>query len=221
MHTRYGHLAQVGRSTAIARHRPSPGPRLLDPQPRQHLRRGGHAEAGLDQGALAAAVEGEPAAPGEQLVEERQVERRLLVGGGMQDRPVAHERQAAHRRVVEVGVEGEHVGVAGRHRVEQRGRARALQVDPPLHVRRARPTAGSSRSRAHSGWKEGSRPASDATRRTLTPLTSTIPSGSSSCQVMASRAHVVMTSTSQPRSATRCSASIRAPVSAPPRTSAP
>ena len=81
--------------------------------------------------------------------------------------------------------------------------------------------SGSERKDAQSGWNDSSRPASEAIRRTVTPLISLVPSGSSSRQVMASTAQVVSTSTSQPRSETRCSASILAPVSAPPRISAP
>ncbi len=81
--------------------------------------------------------------------------------------------------------------------------------------------SGSERRDAQRGWNESSRPASDTIRRTVTPLMSLVPSGSSSSHVMASTAQLVSTSTSQPRSETRCSASILAPVSAPPRISAP
>ena len=79
-------------------------------------------------------MEGETPAAREQVVEEGQVERRLLVRRGMQDGALGHQRQPAHRGVVQVRIEGEDVGVAGRHRVQQRGRAGTLQVHPPLHV---------------------------------------------------------------------------------------
>ena len=107
---------------------------LLHAQADEDLRRGRHAEARRDEGALTPAVEGEPPAAREQVVEERQVQRRLLVRRRMQDGARRHQRQPAHRRVVEVGVEGEDVGVTGRHRLEQRGRTGTLQVDPALHV---------------------------------------------------------------------------------------
>ena len=75
-----------------------------------------------------------PRQRGEEVVEEGQVECRLLVRRGTQGGALGHQRQPAHRRVVQVGVERLDVGVTGHHRVQRRGRAGTLQVHPPLHV---------------------------------------------------------------------------------------
>ena len=188
------HPARCTAGTARRPARTRPGPPsarsvgLFDPQADHHLRRGGDAEALDHQAALAAGVEGEAAALREQGVEDRQVQRRLLVGRRMEDGPLPHQGQAADRRVVEVGVEGDDVGVAGLHGTEQGGRLGALQVDPalacpPRPPARGRPAAGPT-----SGWKPSPRPASEAIRCTVTPLMVSVPSGSSSRHVSASSA---------------------------------
>jgi hypothetical protein len=76
---------------------------------------------------------------------------------------------------------------------------------------------GSARSEAENGWKEGSLPDEEAKRSTPTPLMASRPGGRTSFQVTKSSAQLVRTCTSQPFWATRCSASKRAAVSAPPR----
>ena len=194
---------------------------LLDPQADHHLRRGGHAEALDHQPSLAACVEGEAAALGEHGVEDGQVEGRLLVGSRMEDGPLPHAGQAADRRVVEVGVEGHHVGIAGLDRIEEGRGLGALQVDPALGVLLAG-TLGIGQEHLRQGVERlaPSRLRGDAVHRDPVDAPR-CPSGSSSRHVRASSDAEVKTSTWSPRSATRCSASMRAPVSAPPRISRP
>ena len=134
---------------------------LPHPEADQDLRRDRHAEARRHESALAPAVEGEPPATREEVVEEGQVECRLLVRRGTQGGALGHQRQPAHRRVVQVGVERLDVGVTGHHRVQRRGRAGTLQVHPPLHVG-GTGVRGVVASRAHRGWKCASRPAQRA-----------------------------------------------------------
>ena len=83
-------------------------------------------------------MEGESTALGEHGVKDGEMEGRLLVGRRMEDGPLSDAGQAADRRVVEVGVEGHDVGVAGVDRIEEGRGEGALQVDPALGVRRRR-----------------------------------------------------------------------------------
>ena len=82
----------------------------------------GHPMATLDEPALGGGVVADGIGVGEGGVEHLQVQRGLVVGGGMQH-PRRRGRLHAHdRRVVEVRVEGDHLGVARRAR-RRRGRA--------------------------------------------------------------------------------------------------
>jgi hypothetical protein len=65
-------------------------------------------------------VESETTALREQVVEEREVQGRLLVGGRVKDGPLSDQGQPAHGRVVQVGVESDDIGLAGLHRSEER-----------------------------------------------------------------------------------------------------
>ena len=107
---------------------------LLHPQPHQHLGRGAHVEETAHQVALALRLEDEHRALLEDALEEGQVQRRLFVRRRVHDGPLAHQRQPADGGVVQVGVEGDDLGAAALHRLEQGGRLRALQIDPMLHV---------------------------------------------------------------------------------------
>ena len=130
MHSRYG----ASPSPNVARASVGRARSLFDPEAGHHLRRGGDAEAVDHQAPLAPGVEGEAAALREQGVEERKVQGRLLVGRRMEDGPILHQGQAADGRVVEIGIEGDDVGVAGLHRAQQGRGLGALQVDPALLV---------------------------------------------------------------------------------------
>ena len=93
---------------------------LLHAQTDEDLRRRRHIEPRLYQTALAPGLEYEAAAASEQLVEDGEVQGRLLVSRRMHDGALRDQGQAAHARVVEVGVKRQHIGVTGRNLVEQR-----------------------------------------------------------------------------------------------------
>ena len=80
-------------------------------------------------------LEHQAAAGAEDVGEDRQPDRTLVVGGGMHDRPVAHELDAEHGRLVQVRVEHDGIGRALRDRVEQLGAARPLVTDPRERIR--------------------------------------------------------------------------------------
>ncbi len=94
----------------------------------------GHGEQALHEGALAPGLEHESAGRGQGLLEHRQVQRRLVVGGGVHDGPVGHEGDAVDRGGIQVGIEGEQVAVARHQGVEEVGTPRPLQLDELLRL---------------------------------------------------------------------------------------
>ena len=87
-------------------------------------------EALLGDGSLPLGVEGKAAGRLEDIVEERQADRGLVVRRGMQHGAVAHERQPQDSRVVQIRRERQQVVVARTDRFDQTGRDRSLLVDP-------------------------------------------------------------------------------------------
>ena len=113
-------------------------PRLLDPETHEDLACVRDAESAGDQRPFRSGLEDEGAAAREQLVEDGQVQGRLLVRGRVHHGALVHQRQPAHGRVVQVRVEDDDVGVARLDGAEERGGPGPLEVDQAFHVLGAR-----------------------------------------------------------------------------------
>ena len=217
-------LTTYGRSPMPSTSAPGPtaAGRLAHPEAEHDLRAVGHRVDPLDQPAFGHGVVAEGVGAGVGAPEDRQVERRLVVGRRVQHAGHRDPADAVDRRVVEVGVEGGDVGRQLSHTASTSVRDhRAVELHPAFGTGVGWPRPG--RSAAGRRARRSPSCARPPTRSggPVTPLSVLSPGGSTSSQVRWSSAQVENTSTSQPQSATRCSASWRAAVSAPPITSSP
>ena len=119
------------------------------------------------------------------------------------------------RRVVQVRIEDQRVGVGVERGLDQLGYHRPLEVDPPLGLGRRGPgRLGEQRSRKR--MERRFAPGHRVEAHHPHSVDVLLPAGKVSAQVTKSSARLVRTSTSHPLSPTRCSANARAAVSAPP-----
>ncbi len=122
--------------------RPVPQPRQLttgtagafglpDAQPEHDLAPFSHGVQLLDQFAFRHRVVTDTVSAAEGTAEHRQVQRRLVMRRGVQHGGCAHLADCGNRRVVEVRIEGHHVGIRCAHGVDELGRDGAVVVHPP------------------------------------------------------------------------------------------
>ncbi len=108
--------------------------RLAHAQPEDDLGSIGDPVDPLDQAPLRLAVVAERIGPPEDLREQGQVERGLVVGRRMQHRRHLDPADPDHDRVIQVGVEHRYVGAAVGQRVGQTGADRPAELDPAKGV---------------------------------------------------------------------------------------
>ena len=92
---------------------------VVDPEPEEQLRPSTHGKGLLDDPTLGARLEDEGGGGVEDGREDRQEERRLVVGGGVEDGRDTGPSDGPDGRVVQVRVEDQHVAPERRRRVDQ------------------------------------------------------------------------------------------------------